>query len=568
MTTYYPGYTTQTIDNKRDNAAQQAIIKLREGDVPLHFPFELWGQQQSRYVEYWNWFTGFTLSEVRAYTADNKPVMKYPLGINPVRNFSRKHAAILLGEESYESPDPMVKTVIRPRNPVKQSEVDVDDKPDKKKSSTFSVEDRQLALTCQNIINEVWSNSYGRSIQIENATLSQFLGGCVFQVAWEPQKEDEKTIPITIKNIIPDFFMPVWSDDDYFDLIEAFVVYKIPTTVAYEKYGFGDGINRVGWATYCEHWTKNTYSIWINGKAITSDFSGVTLTYENVPNPFGFVPFVYIPHVREGSFWGNSIVEDMRGLVKEFNARYADLGDSVRDSVHRKRYGRDLTRDPKDRKIGKDTWVTDLGTTNPSTKAKPEVFAEDPPVIPMGMADLTKNLWLQLLREGQIGDVAFGEDEGSQRSALTLAFRMWPTTSHARTERAGWTDGLNQIAKMILKMVYIKQADIESVSLPKGFLKRLSFTQDWKPMIPRDREQMVAEIIARFQTGLLSPQRALRLFGDVEYIEEELELIQEWLSFKSSLDVKDATGDGGQNGDPKEGQDNENPINPGEVTTE
>src|SRR5690606_16077336 len=115
------------------------------------------------------------------------------------------------------------------------------------------------------------------------------------------------------------------------------------------------------------------------------------------------------------------------------------------------------------------------------------------PALSQGFNDFLDTLFNQLLREGHMSSTAFGEDEGSQRSALTLAFRMWPSTSHARAEQAFWNEGLQVIAKMILGMMQTK--GLFDNRIPSDFKKRFDFVLDWQPQIPRDRESKVAEII-------------------------------------------------------------------------
>jgi hypothetical protein len=64
---------------------------------------------------------------------------------------------------------------------------------------------------------------------------------------------------------------------------------------------------------------------------------------------------------------------------------------------------------------------------------------------------------------------------------------------------------------------------------------RLQFNPDWLPMIPRDREQAVNEVILRFQSGLLSPEQALNMLGDVDYIDDEIKKIMAWQVFQAQL---------------------------------
>jgi hypothetical protein len=526
---YHSPYVIQ--DPKKQRASTAHIMLIDEKHVPSSFNMVMWQNQATRYLRYWQWFSGEILATERAASSGKEPILKYPLGINSVRNFARKHASILLGEETYESAMPLVKTIITPKIPLDGGE-------------EFTDEEVKFANLAQGIVNTVWAESNGRSLQMENAILSQFLGGSVYQLTWQPWRKDELTIPIVIKSIVPDYFLPIWQSDDYWNLLEAFVVYRIPGALADRQYGMTN-FNDVPWVIYCEHWTADHYSIYLNGEPLRSDFSGEMITYKEVKNPFGFVPFIYTPHLREGSFWGHSHVEDIEGLLKELNARSADMGDSVRNTVHRDLVMTDVkSGHPKHKKISEGRMAIDLGATNPATKVTPKVTPIDPPSMSPAASEFIDWSWKQLMREGHISNIAFGEDEGSQRSALTLAFRMWPSTAHSRMERTFWTDGLNHIAKMILKMVQIKMKFINSptkiigMDIPKDFIRKLNFAQEWKPQIPRDREQMVNEIILRFQAGLVSLERALEMFGDVDYIDDEIVKIKEWLTFRSTLESK------------------------------
>lgn len=500
------------------------VTHMSSENLPQNFPITLWEAQARRYLDYWGWFRGDYLSEQVGVTKEGKPIYRHPLGINAVRNISRKHAAVLLGEETFDSPKPPIKTLATPKLPLNGS------KP--------TDEDKQLAQLFQNLVNEVWIGSKGRSLQRENAVLTQFLGGCVFQLRWEPRRLD-LTIPITIRTIPADFFLPIWSDDPYI-LHEAYVVYRINGTVAKRQYGYDGTAETV---IYVEHWTEKHFSIFINGEAITSDLGTGRMRMYEVPNKFGFVPFVYIPHVREGGFYGNSLVEDIRGLMVELNARKADIGDAIKDSTHRKRIGVNLTKTPREREILPGYKVIDIGQENPVYKNPPSIETEDPPQLSPGMAEFPDSLWTQLMREGNVSDISYGEDEGSQRSALTLAFRMYPSTSHARAERDFWNDGMIRMAWMIGRIIVIYSdylIDKIKVKLPADFWDRLTAYVDWNPMVPRDREQMVNEIVWRVQAGLLSPRKALEDFGDIRNVDDELKEIREWLEYQASLGPKES----------------------------
>jgi len=518
----YMAYTLPGIGDRRaPMTAAQAIVAINPKSVPNGFPVHLWNDQFSRYMEYWQWFTGETLSETRASTTEGKPVLKYPLGINPVRNFSRKHASLLLGEETTESALPLIRTVVKPL-------------PSLDGADTADEKTKKLALLAQNCVNEVWADSGGRSAQLENAVLSQFLGGSVFQVAYDPIESADKRIPIRIKAWPVDFFLPIWQGDNYWNLLEAYLVYRIPAVVAVEQYGMKNAVNGT-WATYVEHWTRTRYSVYINGQAIVQTHGEIQKLYENANNPFGFVPFVYIPHgSREGNFYGSSMVEDIRGLVREYNSRSADIGDAIRETVHRRRYMRGVGIDPKPKQLAPGTWAINLGVEAAMSKTPPEVYTEDPIELSDSVVQHADTLWTQLLREGNLSDVAFGAEDKAQRTALSIAFRMYPGIAHARSERISWTEGLNIIAKMILTIMSVKSDKI-GIEIPRDFKKMLQVSQDWLPFIPVDHETEVNEIILRYTAGLMSLETALKRFGDIPDIVMEIAGIKEMLELQASL---------------------------------
>lgn len=490
------------------------ILLASQDRLPTGFPLAQWNAQSERYVRYWRWFNGDELAVVNGKTVKGEPVLRYPLGINAVRNFARKHGTLLMGEGT-DTPAPMVSTTVTPKFPLDGGEA--------------SDEDKKTAAALERIVNLVWADSFGRAAQIQAAILSQFLGGYVFQVRYVPQRADDLTFPLMVQGLPPDFCLPVWGSEDEWWLHEMFVVYRIPGAIAQAQYGY-TGQN--AWVIYCEHWTRTDYSIYVDGQPVTA-FDEVK---DQAENPFGFVPFVYIPHAREGNFYGSSLVDDIEGLVKEYNARLADQGTAIKDTVRRKRYLRNSAQPPKEKQIGNNLWVIDLGMEAPVAKHPPEVVPEDPPNLSNSLVDFARQtLWGQLLREGSLGPIAFGEDEGSQRSALTLAFRMWPSTSHAHTERTFWTDGLNVLAIQILRMMAAKNlGKTYGLSVPPDFRQRFALSQNWQSMIPRDREQLINELVILRQAGVKSRRSAL-IDLDVRNVEDELAEIEKDLRLDAAI---------------------------------
>lgn len=506
--------------NGFSSASYAGVYSLNEEFTPTDFPMLLWNAQSARYQAYWDWFTGRAMAQ-EGKDAEGNIIQRWPLQINTIRNITRKHAAMLWGEFP-DTPTPLARASFLPRPPMD--------------GGKFTADDEKNAKLCENIVNSVWMQSEGRALQYEHSVLAQFLGGAVFQVCYEPWHSDEWDIPISIRAWPADYFLPVWTFGKYWDLDQAWIITRIESAIAKTVYDV-DVDDDSPYAIYAEHWTKNSYSILINREPIRNIVAGEEVLYKDLQNPFGFVPFVYIPHVREGNFFGSSHVPDLIGLNNEYNERLADMGDAIGDAIARKRYLTNASNQIKRRRLPDGTDVIDLGHQSPTAKEPPKVAVEDAPRIYDSVANFPDDLWEQILREAQLSGISFGEDEGSQRSALTLAFRMWPSTAHAREERGFWETGLNKIATMILKMVNYHQMweSVTERKIPSDYLKRMEINHAWAPMMPRDRESLVNEVILRVTSNLMSPQTALEMLGDVRNTDNELKLIKEWMVYTSSL---------------------------------
>lgn len=507
------------IEDKRSGQELLVITSaMNERLLPSSFPIQLWVAQSERYLRYWSWFRGDRLEETIGTTDKGEPIYRYPLKINPIRSFSRKYASLLFGEVP-DTPGPLIKPTVRPKTLVTIGKEDVNN------------ELRDEANWLESVLIEIWQSSNGRALLAENGLLSQFLGGCIFGLQYQPWRDD-LLIPIVVSNIYPDYFLPIWSKDSYFDLLESHVVYRIPAETVQLEYGFE---GRQPYSIYYEHWTKDKYSIFIDGEPLTVTYNDVRYTYYELDNPFGFVPYVYIPRTREGNFYGSSFVDDVEGLILEYNGRMADLGDAIRKTVHRKWIGKNITTQPKPMKIESGESFINIGQAIPGSSHEPELEPIDAPTWSSGFMEVTNSIWQQLTRESSLGPVVHGEDEGSQRSGLTLSIRMWPSTAVARQQRIFWRDGLSVLHKYMLKMLYVIDEPIDGKSVPADVFRRYDLDVDWLPMIPRDREQQVTELLNRLNQGGMSVEKYVEDIGDVVDKTQEIEGIRERMLFQAEV---------------------------------
>lgn len=468
------------------------------------FPYNEYAAKQSEYEELAGWFSGDALDEEQ--TQGDKQVPIYPLKINPIRTSCLKHAYALFGE----FPDDITSALVLPRV--------IKDKD----------QDKQLADDIEDALEDIWYKSSGTAIQMEAGVLSQIYGGCVFKVAWYG-KGGIDLGELKIEKVHPKHFVGIPYDNDFFRLKKAWVIRSISAQTALEDYSIRLGTEK-GW--YIEEWTETEYSITVNSEPVVYDIMDERKVAKG-PNPFGFVPFVYIPHQRSGSFWGDPLItESAIGIVKEINLRKADAGDATSDQSHGMLVMRNVKGSPQLRKLANGQQVVDLGVSQSLSgqDLQPDLFAVSRSSLTESVMRLNNALEYDIRRDMFVPAVAEGEDEGSQRSAATLVMRMWPLTSHVKSERAYWNAGLNVLNRMLLSMMAKKK----QYNITKNHLKA-QLRSKWHPTLPRDRQAFMEELVARMGVNLGSPQHLLSLAGDAEDIELVMQEMRDWLKYLEDI---------------------------------
>mgnify|MGYP001038044895 CR=1 FL=1 len=468
-------------------------------DIPK-FPLEVYNRQIDTYDKCESWFSGDALDK-QASAGKTKDL--YPLKINPLISTVLKHAYILFGEVSNNS-KPLVYPKIIPHNSTKEA--------------------KNLAKEAEEALYTVWWENTGRSLMMENGIISQIYGGCVFRATYVPW-ETWRVIPIRIERIHPKSFVGRPSAGDMFRLQQGWLISHMSTNEA-RKWGYtGDENN----PTYVEYWDKEERKAWLNKDEAKfpvaipdQDKNKYGL---NAPNDFGFVPLVYIPHIRMGGFYGTNAIDHLVGLIKELNLRFGDFGDAVNDDSHTPLAMTNVNGTPQQRKIASGVTVLDLGSSASVTGNE-----KDPNIKEIGrakaspsMQNLLGELIKQYRRDSFVPAVAEGEDEGSQRSALTLATRFWPLTSHAGMERVFFGDGLDVFNAYLLRMMAARKLHGITEEHTKMRMK-----QSWAPLLPRDREAEVQEWGIRASNDIASIEHLIDLSRDVDDAKTERENILKW----------------------------------------
>lgn len=448
---------------------------------------------------------------------DDKKYPKWPLRINLFQTACFIHTATWAGDMP-DTSEPVAKPHIEPQ-----------------KGRGGASAAQQAA----ELIDRVWYENNSRPLLLGANTLAQVVGGVVIKLRWDPDGNWRQTLPIKVEVVSPKFFVGVADSSNHYDLSSAWIVKRIPLIEAEEQYGYKRTNKDSDEVQYVEHWTRYAYKITVNEQVAR---------FRNRPmegaNQWGFVPMVYVPHIRIGnSFTGEPLFSQLIGLAEEYNGRMANEGDLFVRAVRAVPWMRNVREKLSLADIGGLQYLM-LGSGTAS--GQPELKEQVSPSLGGNLTNYNERLERLMRILSFTPDVAWGEDQGSQRSGESRDRLLLPLSQHISMEREFWTPGLNVLGEMMLRMA--GAAGIEKIG-QRHYNHRMS--QIWHPMYPADRAKLVDEMIARAQAFLVSPEHAIEMFGDVEDVKAEIALIKAFLDWKANIGPAKAvslnTGDGQDN---------------------
>lgn len=445
-----------------------------------------WLYQYNKYQKYFRYYAGVVLNQKVESDSEADPPLLYPVKMNLVKLLCHTQADALWGEWE----DRIFGVLAYP----KEGDVPTDDIQALQRFIYNVLDDNDIA-------QKAW----------EIGLDQMRFGGGVVQIKRDPKKLSK----VRIERVPVMGFWPVWSPDSYDELLEVWVVTQISAMAS--KRFFGTTTNR-DFVRRVEHWTLESYENYVDDARIDR-YSG--------KHKFGKVPFVYIPRLRSDSFYGEALTEDVMGPQDELNMRVADVGESVTYNSHPIRWGYNLPHDinnPTKFPFGPDQ-LWDLGKTLPGQEPPQLNLLEASTPVAQGTFEHLRFVHDWGRQAGYCPPVSFGEDEGSQRSGATLVLRMWPLTRSARRTRLYLRSGMLRLIDLIMRV---------SPDVPTKIRRtydRVMLDIDFAPVLPRERAEMVNEVVMRQQTSepSLSAEGAMEALGErdpqreKERIQQELE---------------------------------------------
>lgn len=405
-------------------------------------------------------------------TSEDSPEL-YPVGVNIVKMMSLAIADSIFGEWDED--------IVR-FEPRQDSEI-----------TASELEGMKLA-------NLILSQSAAPNLLWEMALDREIYGGAPIKIS----PDFGSLGRIKLSRVPLDSFYPIWDPDDPDKLLELYIVIEMTKEQAKAKYGYDgskDIIQRI------EHWTLTKYETLID-KHPVNQFSGF--------NPWGMIPYEYIPRLRSTHWWGDSLTEELIRPQDEINMRLADLGDAINYNAQPTRYGYNLpkTFNTDNYPVGPNMFW-DLGRV---LGASPPPFVgvlESKNPIPQGTFDYVNFLYDWSRTSAFAPPIAFGEDDGGgQRSGITLEIRMMPLVKSIRRSRSYLASGL--VRAMKKAAIILGQKDFADI--PKMGVRKLAhgaLVPRFAPLLPRDQAAVTDMVVKLLSTTppTISIETAVKVLG-------------------------------------------------------
>jgi hypothetical protein len=171
-----------------------------------------------------------------------------------------------------------------------------------------SGETQERARRAEAALREVYESNALDQLDFDNEIDCSVLGDAAYKVTWDAVA---KRVRMTAPDVQGLFVS--WAGDDPSRVWRVASRYALSREEAEALYG--PLSPRKAEYTIVEEWTEDEFALW----------TGDTL-FVREPNPYGFIPFVVYPNVREPKqFWGVSDLADLKEPLRELNRAMSQL---------------------------------------------------------------------------------------------------------------------------------------------------------------------------------------------------------------------------------------------------
>jgi len=357
------------------------------------------------------------------------------------------------------------------------------------------------ARRAETALYQVYEANHLEQLDLETEIDCAVLGDACYKVIWDSETKQVRVTAPDVQGIYA-----WWLGDD------TSRVWKVASEILYKvKPGAKT-------ATVVELWTDREFELYLDNALV-----------EKKPNPYGFIPFVIYPNLREPKkFWGTSDLLQIMESQRELNRAMSQLSRILELS-------------------GNPIAVLENVEESEDIAIRPGAVWNIPEDAKAYLLDLLQGGGVQLhidyinLLYRTLHDIsespraAFG---GTERdlSGVALELELHPLLQKVRRKRMIRTAAYNRRNTMILKLLEKYQGE----SFGNNSLRVV-----WSPVLPRDIARLVANEQVLVQTGIHSRRRAMDEIGvkDTEYeFKRWLEERDMILRMNRELNTKSARG--------------------------
>ena len=384
-----------------------------------------------------------------------------------------------------------------------------------------SPEEEARARQAERTLQEVAEQNNLPQLDFDTEIDAAVLGDGAFKVTWDPL---ERRVRISAPDVQGLFVW--WLGDDVSRIWRVASRYHLSpeeVELAFPAFGgrpperrargkTGSGQSRI---EVVEIWTAETFELWVD-----------TVLLEEKANPYGFIPFVIYPNLREPKqFWGTSDIPPIRESTRELNRALSQLSMILELS-------------------GNPIAVLENVTEAQDIAVQPGAVWELPDKARAYLLDLLQGGGVQLHIDyvnliyrtmhdlGEAPRTAFGESRANL-SGVALNLELDPLLKKVQRKRLIRTAAYQRRNEMILRILE-QQTGVRYAPYRSRIV--------WGPVVPRDRSRLVADERALVSAGIHSRRRAADELGVADPDAE----FSRWLEEQEQLAPGSALGENGR----------------------
>jgi hypothetical protein len=179
------------------------------------------------------------------------------------------------------------------------------------KNQTANIKNQKdVAQIAEQVIYDAYHRNNLQELDYETEVDTAILGDGCYKVTWDAQ---EKRIRVTSPDVTGLYAW--WLGDDLSKVWRVASRYTLTAEELDQLYPSVRGRTEKKTSTITELWTDRQFTLYLDNE-----------TLEDKPNPYGFIPFVIFPNVRQPKhFWGTSDIPPLKQAQRELNRALSQL---------------------------------------------------------------------------------------------------------------------------------------------------------------------------------------------------------------------------------------------------